>query len=48
MEKSVKKKGSTVDKLSEELDSYKNKIDCLKSEMDDALKNEKETTEKLK
>ena len=47
-EKSVKKKESIGDKLSEELDSYKNKIDCLKSEMNDAVKNEKETTEKLK
>ena len=48
LEESIKKKVLTIDELTGELGSYKDKIDRLKLEMDDALKKEKETTEKLK
>lgn len=48
LEESVKEKVLTVDELTEELGSYKDKIDCLKLEMDDALRKEKETIDKLK
>ena len=55
LEQSLKEKLSTVEKLAEErislegtVVSYKNKIDHLKLEMDESLRNQMETMDKLK
>jgi predicted RNase H-like nuclease (RuvC/YqgF family) len=55
LEQSLKEKLSTVEKLAEErislegtVVSYKNEIDHLKLEMDESLRNQMETMDKLK